>query len=522
MLFHNMLTNSAAYHGENQALIQGDRRVTYGELEATVSRLANSLRARMAEPGERVGLFMANSPEYVACLFAIIRAGGIAVPLSDQNTARGLKGVCRDFEPRTLFAEQRLLPRVLEASRDLPTLQTVIVAGEAAYPARGGGAPWDHARESPLRIEQLAHLASSGVPDATADEGRETDIAMIIYTSGTTGEPKGVMLSHRNLCSNARSIVQYLKLTSEDRVMAILPFYYSYGNSLLTTHVMAGGSLVIENSFLYPNVVLDKMARHEATGFSGVPSTYAILLNRSNLRSHRFPKLRYITQAGGAMSAKHALDLKSILPGVDIYIMYGQTEATARLTYLEPDELTRKAGSIGKAIPGVRITLIREDGTRASPGETGEIVAEGDNVMMGYWRNPEETAKVLKADGLHTGDHAREDEEGFLYIVGRRVDFIKSGAHRISAKEIEEIIVEIDEVDEVAVTGVEDEILGQTLKAWIVVKPGRELGSSRVLAHCKENLPPYKVPREVVFVSSLPRTQSGKIRKLELPGLRDD
>lgn len=517
MLLHDCLTESAARSGETVALIQGNRRVSYGELEEMSTRVAGYLQGRLRERGERVGLFMGNSPEYAASLFAVLRAGGIAVPLGDQATARGLKNLLADFEPTVLFAEERLLPRAFEALRDNRTVHAVVVAGGGAQDAICGQPP-DYPGNPAVRMERFADILSAAGPNIAVEGIRDTDAAMIIYTSGTTGAPKGVTLSHRNLCSNARSIVQYLKLTSEDRAMTILPFYYSYGNSLLTTHVMAGGSLVLENSFMYPNTVLEKMAQHEVTGFSGVPSTYAILLNRSNLRNYRFPKLRYITQAGGAMSPKHALELRSINPELEIYIMYGQTEATARLTYLEPSELTRKAGSIGKPIPGVRITVKREDGTVAGLGETGEIVAEGDNIMLGYWRKPEETSEVLKVDGLHTGDHARVDAEGYLYIVGRRTDFIKSGAHRIGAKEIEEILLEIEEVDEVAVVGVEDEILGEALRACIVVKPGRELGRSAVMAHCKENLPPYKVPREISFLDALPKTTTGKIRKQELSG----
>ena len=214
-------------------------------------------------------------------------------------------------------------------------------------------------------------------------KARGEDLALILYTSGTTSEPKGVMLSHRNLTANAESITEYLELAPKDRAMLVLPLYYSYGNSLLTTHVTVGGTLVLENSFVYPNVVIDKMIEERVTGFSGVPSTFAILLNRSKIRDVEFPALRYVTQAGGPMSPAHAQELRKALPKADIYIMYGQTEATARLTYLAPKDLTRKSGSIGKSIPGVKIGIQKPDGTSVIPGETGEIVAEGENTHDG-------------------------------------------------------------------------------------------------------------------------------------------
>ncbi|MBE0616967.1 MAG: AMP-binding protein, partial [Proteobacteria bacterium] len=341
-------------------------------------------------------------------------------------------------------------------------------------------------------------------------------LAKIIYTSGTTGEPKGVMLRHRNLVANVRSIVEYLGLTERDRVMAVLPFFYVYGNSVLLTHAAVGGSLVVNQSLMYPNVILEQMTAEGVTGFSGVPSTFAILLNRSSIREHRFPALRYVTQAGGAMSPKLACEVREVLPQTDVFIMYGQTEASARLSYLPPADLLRKAGSIGRAIPGVRLQVLRPDGSPAGVGEVGEIVAQGDNVMAGYWGKPEETAQVLRAEGLWTGDLAKTDEEGYLYIVSRKSDMIKSGAHRIAPKEIEELIQEHPAVHEVAVFGVDDEILGEAIHACAVLKGGVRCTEKELTRFCRENLPAFKVPHKVEFRDDLPKTASGKIRKEEL------
>jgi len=279
---------------------------------------------------------------------------------------------------------------------------------------------------------------------------------------------------------------------------------------------MAGASLVLENGFVFPNVVLERMRKEEVTGFAGVPSTFAILLNRSKLRNEGVPSLRYVTQAGGAMSAALASSLQDALPGVEIYIMYGQTEATARLTYLDPRDLSRKPGSVGKAIPGVRIMLYKKDGVETQPGEVGEIVVEGNNVMAGYWNSPDETSVVLKDGALHTGDLAYSDAEGFLYIVGRRSEMIKTGGHRVSPKEIEEVLAGIPGVHAAAVVGTPDALLGHAIRAFIECDKGATVSEKDVLKYCSGNLEPHLLPRDVVFLGELPKSASGKVDRASL------
>jgi acyl-CoA synthetase (AMP-forming)/AMP-acid ligase II len=237
------------------------------------------------------------------------------------------------------------------------------------------------------------------------------------------------------------------------------------------------------------------------------------LAHKAGLKNFNLSSLRYITQAGGPMSPALANELKGALPDVKIFIMYGQTEASARLSYLEPDLITEKSGSIGKAIPGVTLTVKNRKGEEIKPGETGEIIAAGDNIMMGYWNNKADTNKVLKDDGLHTGDLATIDEDGFLFIVSRKSDMIKSGAHRISPKEIEELIMEDNRVHEVAVVGEPDELMGENILALVVPREEAQLEDKDILKLCKKHLPLYKVPKRVEFRKSLPKTASGKIKK---------
>jgi acyl-CoA synthetase (AMP-forming)/AMP-acid ligase II len=263
---------------------------------------------------------------------------------------------------------------------------------------------------------------------------------------------------------------------------------------------------------------MQKMAQEGITGFSGVPSTFALLLNRVKLSDYDLSRVCYMTQAGGAMSPAHIKRLTEELPHVNLFVMYGQTEATARIAYLPPEQLKAKVGAVGIAIPGVTMELRDEHGMPVAPGKTGEIWVRGENIMLGYWNSPEATASALHDGWLKTGDLAQQDSDGYFFIQGRRSDMIKAGAHRISPQEIEEAILELDGVAEVAVVGVPDEIMGETIKAVVVPRAGYELEPRAVQAHCHGRLASYKVPKRVEFVAELPKTSSGKIKRFQLIG----
>jgi acyl-CoA synthetase (AMP-forming)/AMP-acid ligase II len=299
--------------------------------------------------------------------------------------------------------------------------------------------------------------------------------------------------------------------------MVVLPFYYVYGLSLLHTHVAVGGSLVLDNRFAFPNVVLRAMQEHAVTGFAGVPSTFAFLLHRSKLASMSFPALRYVTQAGGPMPPAMVQKWLRVLPGVPFFVMYGATEATARLAYLPPSELSRRQGSIGRAIPNVELRVLRDDGEVAAPGETGEIVARGQNISPGYWNCPEETRERFGPDGYRTGDLGFADADGFLYLVGRRHDMIKVGAHRVSSKEIEETLYEHPAVHEAAVVAVAHDLLGEVPVAHIVLRETGQASEADLIGFCRTRLAEPKVPARILFSSDLPKSGSGKIDKSMLP-----
>ena len=326
-----------------------------------------------------------------------------------------------------------------------------------------------------------------------------------------------------HLATNARSIVSYLSLTAADRVMCVLPFYYVYGLSLLHTHMLVGGSVVIENRAAFPNVVLTSMQVNRVTGFAGVPSTFSLMLHRSNLEEVPLPDLRYVTVAGGAMPAARITEWLQRGPTADFFVMYGATEASARLTYLPPADLSRKPGSIGRPIPNVEIVVVNEAGERSGPGEVGELVARGSNISCGYWNNPEETALRFSALGYRTGDLGFADEDGYLHLVGRRHDMIKVGAHRVGLKEIEDVLHAHPAVLEAAVVGAAHDLLGEAPVAFVSLKTPLDDLQNTLRAFCATRLPPHKVPLKIVLQGELPKLPgAGKLDRIALRALAAD
>lgn len=507
ILLHEVLSLSADRAPERPLLRGPGFVVTYGEAEAAANRLGRILLRLGIRRGERIAILAENSLDYVAAYYGSMKAGAVAVPINTSIDARGLNFILENCAVRALFAQSRFAAVVSGALAGTPDLEFLLADDPAAFDP------------VPAHIHVLNLSEASAAEEggsAPACPAVDVDLASIIYTSGSTGRPRGAMLTHLNLVANTRSIVCYLALTPEDRIMTVLPFYYVYGKSLLNTHAWAGGSLIIGTDLLFPNDVVRRMQADEATGIAGVPSTFAILLNRSNLAASPPPTLRYATQAGGAMAPELTRRLIAALPRARIFVMYGATEAGARLTVLPPEDLPRKIGSIGKGIPNVEVRVLRDDGTEADAGETGEIVARGSNIMAGYWGDRDETDRVLGPEGFRTGDLGTRDDEGFLYVVGRKREMIKCGAHRISPKEIEETLMEHPEVHEVAVIGVPDEILGEAIQAFVVLREGRTLAEPEIRAFAATRLPEYKIPAAIRIRTDLPKNPSGKIQKQAL------
>lgn len=471
-----------------RALLLPGEECTYGELCKRADQVARWILRMGGRKGGRVILIGENSLFWVAAYLGIMRAGLVCVPLPGNVPGQDVDHVLAITEARFIFAQSAFAARNSGKWGGL-------------HLATDKDAPWDDS-------------TGSGVSFPATE--RE-DLAALMFTSGSTGQPRGVMVSHGNIIANTASIIQYLGLTETDRMMTVLPFHYCFGASLLHTHLRVGASMVLDSRFLYPETVLRRMIETECTGFAGVPSHFQILLRSSSLPQKKFPHLRHVQQAGGYLAPPFIRELKEALPDTRIFIMYGQTEATARLSYLPPDLLDTKPGSIGKGMPGVTLRVVNDSGEEARSGEVGEIVAEGENVARGYWRDPEESARSFRNGRLYTGDLATVDEDGYLYIVDRAKDFLKCGGKRVSCRQIEEQLLAFEDLTEAAVIGIPDDVLGEAVKAFIVPRSGDGVRlRERLAVFCKERLPAQLVPKEIVLLSALPKNSAGKIVKSSL------
>lgn len=504
MQINNFLEQAAQRFPDKEAVWYKEKWKSFAEIDTLSNKMGHYLMEIGIERGDRVALLYENSFEYIISYYAILKVGAVTVALNTETTADALIYTLNHSGARAIITNKRYSRHLLPALRKTPELKHVIIDQEDLS---------DYENIGHCRQVSLKDIFANGNDRHPGVRCIDIDLASIVYTSGSTGNPKGVTLSHLNVVTNTRSIVEYLRLTAEDRVMVVLPFYYIYGKSLLNTHFFAGGSVVIDNRFTYPQVILETMKKTGVTGFSGVPSTFMILLNKSAIRKYRFESLRYLTQAGGAMAPAIQKEVAKVFEPANLFIMYGATEASARLSYLDPDWLERKWGSIGKAIPNVDLFVADEHGNRLPPNQTGEIAARGANLMQGYWRDPEGTDQVMKNNLYYTGDLGIEDNDGFLFVVGRTKDIIKPGGFRVSAKEIEEAILELNEVHEVAVIGVDDPVLGEAIKAVVVLRENVEPNEDLIKKFLSQRLPAYKQPKFVVFRASLPKNESGKILK---------
>ena len=497
LLVQDFLQRSAERLPDKLALVCAGRRLTYGQIDQMADQLASALIARGVARGDRVGLYLANSVEAVVGIFAALKAGAVFVPINRTTKAEKLSYILNNCRAVALLTDDRSgvegLPARLTA--EVPSLRAIVLPGD-----------FDAIQETSVATRP---------PRVNID----LDLACLIYTSGTTGEPKGVMSDHANVVFAAGSIIQYLRNVESDVVLDVLPLSFDYGLYQVLMTFAFGGTLVLEPSFAYPGEVLKTMERERVTGFPGVPTIFAILA-RMDLAPYDLSSLRYITNTAAALPVGHIEDLRRRFPGVALYSMYGLTE-TKRTLYLPPEMLDTKPASVGIAIPGTEVWLEDEAGARLGPGHVGELIVRGRHVMRGYWEAPEATAARFRPGPLpgervcHTGDLFRMDDDGYLYFVGRKDDIIKSRGEKVAPKEVESVLYRLPGVVEAAVVGVPDPILGQAVKAVLVVR-GVTLSAAEVLAHCRRHLEDFMVPKFLEFTDALPRTSSGKVRTSEL------
>jgi len=481
-----VLWDAAVARPDRPALIERTAVCDYRTLRQRTAAVAATLAALDLRPGDRVGVFLDGTADAVAAFFGVLATGGIAIVINESLRPRQVEHMLENAAARYLITSGALLER-----QPLPL-------------------------ETHCTIVDVDSIDSAATFEPVMRLG--TDPAQICFTSGSTGLPKGVTVTHGNLRAVMESVITYLGITNQDRIASILPFSFVYGMNQVLCAVGTGAALVIERSPLATDLVANLRAR-EVTVLAAVPPLWTQLLKVPAFRDDALPSLRIVTNAGGHLPVKAVRALRQSQPQAQLFLMYGLTEVL-RSTYLSPDEVDRRPDSIGRAIPGAEVFVLREDLTPCAPGETGELVHRGPTVTLGYWNDPEGTARVFRPnpvraagvpDGervVFSGDLVRRDEEGFLYFVGRRDRLIKTLGYRVSPDEIANVLSGSGEIAECVVTSEPDEQRGERIVAFVVLAGGGSL--DRLKAYCGTELPRHMQPARFEVRSALPRLPSGK------------
>ena len=509
-LVHHLLQSTALKLPDKEALVHRQQRLTYAEVAQKVLSLAKGLRNCGLQKSNRLGIYLDASIPQVLSLMGISQAGGVFVTMNSLLQPEQVVHIANDCQMKGLITTAKKLSALESAIKNIPSLEFVVVVADGEIP---------QISLPTYDFEELCSIEASGnLPDLAI----EKDLAALIYTSGSTGKPKGVMLDHAQILAGSSIVSDYLKITQSDRILAVLPFSFDAGLNQLTTAFQQGSTLVLI-SFTFAREIVQTLIKEKITALAGVPTLWGLMVQpRSSMAKHQFPHLRYITNTGGRMPQTVLAKLREYLPQTQIFLMYGLTEAF-RSTYLPPEQLDLRPTSIGKAIPNTEILVINDDGQPCKPGEVGELVHRGPTVSLGYWGQPELTAQRLRNHPLqpaeygnsekvcYSGDLVTMDEEGFLYFVSRRDMTIKSSGFRISPTEVEEALMASGELQAAAVIGVPDDLLGQTIKAFVVASEGIELDTQSLLKFCAEKLPNYAIPKQIEVLDRLPQTTSGKV-----------
>ena len=511
LLIHDFLAKSASRRPDKTALICEGRRLTYSQIEAASDRLANALVAQGLKRGDRVALYLPNNFEAVVSIYATLKAGGVFVMINPATKKEKFLYILNDCRATALIMEAQNAVHTPSAVilTEAPSLRFCVLCGQS-----GPGAGEES--DSCFVFEKLLD-DQPAVPPLLRNI--DLDLACLIYTSGTTGEPKAVMCDHSNMVFVASSVMEYLKNVESDVIIDVLPLSFSYGLYQVLMTFWFGGTLVLENSFAYPVVILERMQQERVTGFPGVPTMYAAML-KMDLSAFDLSSLRFLTNAAAALPVAHILEIRRRFPHAEFYSMYGQTECK-RTLYLPPDQLDARPGSVGIAVPGTEVWIEDESGNKVGSGEVGELVVRGRHVMRGYWEDPQRTSERFRPGPIpgeriyHSGDLFRMDDKGYLYFVSRQDDIIKSRGEKVAPKEVEHVLHTLKGVVEAAVVGVPDPVLGEAIKA-VLVLDGVKLTQAEVQAHCRAHLEDYMVPKHVEFRTELPKTGSGKIKRSAL------
>ena len=502
-LLQDFLTDTARRLPDKVALVCGQDRVTFRALEERSNALAHALVDGGVQRGDRVVIFCESSVQACVGFWGALKANAVVTLLHPHTKLAKLAYCLNDSRAKAILSQVSLAPTLVPALEDALHLELAVVDGELPIAPKFPSVSW-------------AGLGQRDAPPLR--RCLDVDLAAILYTSGSTGEPKGVMLTHRNMITAARSVAGYLRAAEDDVVLSVLPLSFDYGLYQLIMSGLTGARLVLERSFAYPAKVVALLERESVTTFPGVPTVFAILLEMHRIWDCDFSRLRCVTNTAAALPLKHVEGLRRLFPNARLYSMYGLTECK-RCTYLPPEDLDRKPGSVGIPIPNTEAWIVDEQDRRLGPNVVGQLVIRGATVMRGYWEKPEATARKLRPGPLpgeqvlYTGDLCRMDEEGYVYFVARMDDLIKSRGEKVSPKEVELVLMDVPGVREAAVIGVPDPILGQAVKAFVVLEDGAALSAKALQLECQRRLEPHCVPQIIECVRELPKTSTGKIHK---------
>ena len=499
MPLSNLLAGTAERFPEKAAAAFRNQSISFGGLYLQSRQVAARLQKLGIGPGARVAILHENALAPIIFFWGVLASGAQVVDIPCQASVETVNEILAECRPAAIVLSHHQCKRLERAGMKL---WPDVVLMEPPLPV-----------DSPIRnCHSLPEIIGSESPHSALPRVHDSKVALIAYTSGTTGRSKGVMLSHRNLLSNIAAANSRLGLASDDSILIVVPAHSIHGRTQLLVHTLIGGTVVFSEGFDPPQRVVKELLKYQVTGFSGTPYHFHTLLESTDIATTSLPNLRYVLITGGAMHAPGLMRLSKALPGVEIHVSYGQTEASPRITHLGPLEVLSNPESSGRPLPGVMVQILAEDGSELAPGTVGEVVASGPNVMCGYVSEDETNSQKIDCFGrLHTGDIGRFDHRGYLVLAGRKSDMIKSAGERVFPAEVESILDAHPAVRESAVLGIPDRLLGQKIVACVVLKRGAVVEAEALRTHCLTQLPLVRAPREIRFTQSLPKTDSGKI-----------
>jgi len=510
-LLRDCLITSTKRYPDKEAVIVEGKSYTYTELFNASSCLAKVLKERGVNRGDRVAIYMDNTWPCVVSIYAILFSGGVFFIINPQTKADKLEFILNNSESKILLTDSHLEKTYRQALKRAPLVKNVITSGKKL----------DNVKLKNISIENFDEVVINSELIDSPVEIIPNDLAAIIYTSGSTGFPKGVMQTHQSMVFVALSLIEYQRLTVKDRILLVLPIAFDYGLYQLLMVIKLGATIVIERSFTFPAKIYQRMDEMTVTVFPAVPTIFAMMISSHKKKKLKFPSISRITNTAAALPASFIPYLHEIFPNALIYKMYGLTECK-RISYLEPELIDLNPESVGRAIPGTEVFLLSSEGELVPEGEPGILHVRGPHIMAGYWKDPERSEKMLKPGALPgervlcTHDIFKMDKKGLLYFIGRSDDIIKTRGEKVSPVEIENFLHGITGIKEVGIIGVDDDILGQAIKAFIVLVAGSDLNDKMIKKYCFSNLENFMVPNEIIFIDILPKTANGKIDKKSL------